>query len=184
MKMRVLATIVAIAITTGDVVAQDDQPAVDGSQTQPPETYLSLIECRGISSVQDRVACYDTHIGLFAEAEQRGDLIIIEKREVEKAQRGLFGFKLPQVGLLGERKDRPGFEAIDHLESSIADARQIGRGKWRVRLEDGALWDQIDNRSLYRKPEKGDRVIINRGSFGSFLVKIGNNGSIRMRRVE
>ena len=50
-------------------------------------------------------------------------------------------------------------------------------------LQDGAVWVQIDNNTLALRPRPGQRVVINRGALGSFMMRVNSQPGIRVRRA-
>lgn len=152
--------------------------------TERPKIFDDLISCRSINDIEERVACYDDKVDILDKAEADNELIIADKEEINKAKKGLFGFNLPKIKLFGSNDDKDAEPEVKEVQSIVVTARQYRRGRWRVRLENGSVWEQKETRTLSSKPKKGAKVIVKRASLGSFLVKIGNNGFVRMRRVE
>jgi len=169
----------ALLFSASGAVAQEG-PALE---TDRPQLFSELVECRKIENVEERVACYDEKVDALDQAEADNELIIADREEVREARRGLFGFNLPKIRLFGGGGDDEE-ESISELTTSVVSARQFGRGRWRIRMADGAVWEQVNSRSLSSRPKEGQEVSIKRASLGSFLVKIGRNPTIRMRRVE
>jgi hypothetical protein len=71
---------------------------------------------------------------------------------------------------------------VTSVEGVIASASQDGLGHWVVALQDGAIWSQIDNNTLALRPRPGQRVVVNRGALGSFMMRVNNQPGIRVRR--
>lgn len=169
----------ATSLATSQVVSAQQTPELD---TDRPELFSQLVECRQIEEIEQRVACYDEKVDALDQAEADNEVIIADREDVREARRGLFGFKMPKIRLFGGG-DEDGEEQIKEVSTAVASARIVQKN-WRVRLQNDSLWEQTDRRTLSSRPKPGDTVTIKSKSLGSFLVKIGNNPWVRMRRVE
>lgn len=160
------------------------QPSPVNAKTQsenlPPEIYQKLLQCRSAGDAQERLACYDSNVLALQQAQDRGEVVIVGREEVREAKKGLFGLSLPNIKLFGGSKD----EEVSELESTIASARQYTPGRWRITLQDGAIWDQVDDSVLVGTPSNGDKIVIKRAAFGSFKGRINNEPGIRLRRIQ
>ncbi|WP_374138562.1 MULTISPECIES: hypothetical protein [unclassified Sphingomonas] len=138
-----------------------------------------LVACKAMADPAARLACYDREVASIDQAEQRNELVIVEKEQVRKARRTLFGLSLPRIDLLaGADND----DTIDQIDGKIASARQ-GPGGWRVTLEDGSIWQQVDDKPMFRDPKPGDTVIVSRGALGSYFLRVNKVPAIKVRRI-
>ena len=154
--------------------------AKEKRESAPPSAYQRLLQCRGTADPETRLACYDNNVSALQQAKERKELVIVDREEVREAKKGLFGLSLPNLKLFGDDKD----EDVAELESTIASARQYTPGRWRLVLEDGAIWDQIDDAVLSGTPTEGNKITIKRAAFGSFKARIKNQPGIRVRRIQ
>ncbi|MGF1549176.1 MAG: hypothetical protein ACFBQW_01370 [Sphingomonadaceae bacterium] len=138
-----------------------------------------LVKCRDIADERTRLACYDRQVAALDAAEARRELVVVDRAEVKKAERSLFGLSLPETRIF--TRDR---ESIDRIETTVAAARQNARGKWSFVLEDGARWHQTDSRELSIEPEKGDPIVIRKAAMGSYLANVKGQIAIRVKRAE
>lgn len=140
-----------------------------------------LVDCRKITDNTARLACYDQATAAFDQAEAKGDVVVVDREQATKVRKQAFGFTLPSISIFekGETK-----EEIDNTTGVVASARQDGLGKWIVKLEDGAVWAQVDVKELFKTPKPGMAVKIRKASLGSYLMSIENQGAFRARRVE
>jgi len=152
--------------------------------TDRPKIFDDLIQCRQIEDINQRVACYDRNVDILDKAEADNELIVADREEVKEARKGLFGFRLPKIKLFSGGDDDDDTVEIKEVETTLVSARQFGRGKWRIRLENDSVWEQTDSRKLSSRLKAGTKVVIKRASLGSFLIKIGSNPTLRMRRIE
>ncbi len=138
-----------------------------------------LLDCRSQGENAARLACYDKAAAAMDQAETKGDIVVVDRAQAQEVRKQAFGFTLPSLSLF-DRGERP--EPIDRVTGMVALARQGADGKWIVRLEDGAVWRQIDADPLTRDPRPGMSVVIRSAAMGSFLMNIDNQGSFRAHR--
>lgn len=159
------------------------------AQTVPPTPdYMGdLKACRAITDDRERLACYDAKIGSMVTANDAGDVRIVDREDVRRTKRQLFGFSVPNVGVLaGDDKDEDGDGngGKDELFStSIASARALPNGGWRFTTAEGAIWE-INNPPRRLAPIKpGDAVEFKKASLGYYFVRIAGQIGVKGRRV-
>lgn len=175
------AMIVALPLclaATGTVAAERQQPRA--------EIFTDLLKCREITEDQARLACYDRQVGAMDSAAQRDEVVVLDKTELNKTRRTLFGFSFPKLPFLGggdedEKKEGAEADAMTQIEATIATAKNVGNGKWLITLEDGAEW-MTTEAVTYRDPKPGMTIEIKRASMGSFMIKIAGR-AVRAKRV-
>lgn len=177
--MRVILAMTATAILAGGAggTTAHAQPAGEGRAA----VVQRLADCRKITDDGARLACYDTAAAAFDQAEAKGDVVVVDREQARKVRRQAFGFSLPSISLFEKGESQA---EIDTVEAKVATARQDGAGKWIIKLEDGAVWAQVDSNELFKTPKPGMPVEIRRATMGSYLVVIGNQRGFRGRRVE
>jgi hypothetical protein len=147
-------------------------------ETAPPPAVQSLLACRSIADSGQRLACYDKASQGFAEAVGKKEVVVIDKARANEAKRSLFGFSVPSfAGLLG------GGDEVNQIESTIASAFENGYEGWTVKLADGSTWQQTDGSPVGLPPRRGDKVVVRRGTLGSYFVRIGSQPGFKARRV-
>jgi hypothetical protein len=176
--------VLAVAIVAlGTAALAKNAPAPSG---EPPAAFRSLLDCRTITEPGARLACYDKQVGEIADAQQKHDLVVVDRQQMRDARRGLFGFSIPRLAIFGggdsdkDKKDEPEFTRI---ETTIDTAHQNGEGKWVITLADGAQWLQIDSVDLVRTPKAGMKIAIRKATMGSYFANIADQTAIRMRRL-
>lgn len=167
-----LAAGVAALATAGTAPAAD-APKGRAAQLQ------AVVDCRAVPDPAERLACYDAAAASLDEAEKKGDVVVVDKGQVREARRAAFGFdfRMPSFMTAGEEPD-----ALDRITATVASARRDPRGRWVIRLEDGAVWRQVDDKSLYKDPRPGSTVEIRTASLGSYFMKIDGQTQIRVHR--
>lgn len=141
----------------------------------------ALSQCVAISEDAARLACYDKTAKELVEAEKSGDVVVVDKAQVKEVKRQSFGFNI-NLGPLFDHGSKA--EQVNELATTVESAFKNGEDKWMIRTADGQLWRQIGDEALYESPKKGEKVVIKRGSLGSFFLKVGNDIAMRAHRDE
>ena len=169
-----MAAAVALAALAGTAVAKD-----------PPKTSPlvgALQTCRAMADPTERLACYDKQAGALLDAATKGDVAVVDKSEVRKARKSLFGFAMPKIPFFSG--DDTADATSDTLESTIKSASGIGYGKYRLVIAEGdAVWETTETYGTMRDPRVGDKIVIKRGPLGSYMLRIGSNRGVKGRRV-
>ncbi len=170
---------IAAAVTTYSVA-----PALAKSKPQPrPEIFRKLIDCRSVTESAARLACYDAQVARLDEAESRNELVVVDKEQVKKARRGLFGLSLPDLGgVFGTGNDSEDENGLSEITSTVKAASPGAYGKWVIVLEDGAKWVQTDTTAI-RTPKVGQPIIIKKAALGSFVAKVNDLRAFKVMRV-
>ena len=172
--MNKLLPIVVVIALAGPVLAKDP----------PKQSPLvgALEACRAIADPTQRLACYDKEAGALLAATQTGDVSVVDKSEVRKARKSLFGFAMPNLPFFSG--DDSADEVSDTLESTISQASGIGYGKFRITIAEGnAVWETTETYGTMRDPRPGDKISIKRGPLGSYMLRIGKNRGVKGKRV-
>ncbi len=176
--MRTLKTAakLGLALTLATTMAVQAAPKPPGRSA----TLQSVVDCRKLTDDTARLACYDAATAKLDEAEKSGDVVVVDKSQVREARKAAFGFnfQMPAFMTAGEKP-----EELEKISAVVASARQEGMsGKWVIKLEDGAVWRQIDTVALNNDPKKGSKAEIRIAALGSYFMKIDNNPQMRVHR--
>ena len=174
MYARLLAAAFAFAAPTA--AAQAQQPPAER-----PAALSRVVQCRSIASTEERLACYDREVAAMDAAEASRELVVMDRQQIRRTRRSLFGLSLPNLGIFGD--DNEDEEEASRIESTVASASQNGAGKWVIELADGARWVQSDSRNLSIEPRRGHSVRIRRAAMGSYLANVNGQTAIRVRRL-
>lgn len=128
-----------------------------------------------------RLACYDAATGALESAERAGDVVVVDRAQVQEAQRAAFGFNFRMPTIFAGGGEGKATAEIETLETTATSASQIG-GKWYITLADGAVWYQIDNTRVPRAPKPGSKIVIKRAAMGSFFLSVDGQRSMRAKR--
>lgn len=145
-----------------------------------PEALARVLNCRALQSPQERLACYDREVAAMQQAAESRQLVVMDRQQVRRTRRTLFGLTLPNLGLFGD--DSADGEGVSEIQSTLRSAVQNPYGKWILTLDDGARWIQLDSREFAREPRAGHSIRIRRAAMGSYLANINNQIAIRVRR--
>ena len=168
------ATLVAVFAAMVGVGAAAAPPAAS------PAVIQGVLDCRKLADNAERLACFDKTTAAMEHATASGDLVALDREQRRAARRQAFGFVLPSLSFL-DRGEKT--EEADNLIATVAAADEDPFGKWVVRLDDGAVWTQIEGSPLARRPHKGSVVKISKGALGGFFMTIDGEGAGKARRV-
>lgn len=158
-------------------------PVSAGARVAPDtggaETVQQLLACRAIADPTRRLACYDGRVDLFRNAISTKDVVVIDKQRAVATKRQLFGFSVPEFGGLfgGDATD------VKEISSSVTKVAKDAYGAWIVSLADGSTWAQTDDEPLGLPPERGDKAVVHRGSFGAFFLRVNGQPGIKVKRI-
>jgi hypothetical protein len=176
--MRKRLAICAAVAMTGELSGTSARARAAPDPESPPSVQ-QLIACRAVAEAAQRLACYDSHTDALRRAIAARDVVFIDKERAVATKRRLFGFSVPEFGGLfgGDESD------VKEISSSITRVAKDPYGAWVVTLEDGSTWTQTDDQPLGLPPERGDKVVVHRGSFGAFFLRVSGQPGIRVKRI-
>jgi hypothetical protein len=171
MKLRATPILLLTFIATTPAVAKDDDDVAR------PQVYIDLVQCKDIADGAARLTCYDAASAKMRQAAEAKDIVILDRAEVRKTKRSLFGFLLPKLPFFeDDEKDE-----FTNIESTFASVTPIGYGKYQFSIPDGGTWETTE--PAKGNLREGQKVKIKRGSVGGFLMQIGSGGYVRVKRV-
>jgi hypothetical protein len=167
------------------VVALAFAPAAWAEDRQPPasEYVEGLRACQAIVEPGARLACYDAAAGRMVAAAEQGEVRVVDREDVERTRRRLFGFSLPDIGIFGGGKESGEDDELDMLESTITSARRVG-DDWVFTIEEGdAVW-QISNPPMrLARLKPGDKVVFKKAALGSYFIRIDGQIGVKGTRI-
>lgn len=175
-----------MALTAAFAVSLTSSSASWGAKAaQPrPEIFTKLLDCRNVTDSAARLACYDAQVGAMDVASQRDEVVVLDKAELKKTRRSLFGFAFPKLPFLRDNDEASGKADAEaaRIEAKITSARSLGYGKWSFRLDDESQWETTEA-IANRNPKSGMPIIIKRAAMGSFLAAVNGWPSVRIKRI-
>ena len=151
-----------------------------------PAPVAKLLQCRSLPDPATRLTCYDVNVEAFQVATREGDLVVSDRRQRADSARAAFGHTgaVSASGPNRARKSPNQTEPVERIDSIIVQASPLPNGRWAIVLNDGARWQQTDDRVLARDPRPGMPVVIRRAAMGSYLGNVGGQIAIRLRRAD
>jgi hypothetical protein len=152
------------------------------AQTTPPETdYMGdLKACRAIADDRERLACFDAKIGNILTANEAGDVRIVDREDVRRTKRQLFGFSVPALGILAGDDDNDK-DAL--FKTTIASARALPNDGWRFTTAEGAVWEINSPMRRLAPIKPGDPVEFKKAALGSYFIRIAGQVAVKGKRV-
>lgn len=164
-----------IALATSFLLLANPALAQDRSAQ---DRYLDeLRACQAITDDSARLACFDKSVGAIVAATQSGEVQVVEKEQLEKTRRGMFGFTLPKLGLFSGKDD------LELLRSTITRVKGIREG-WIITIEEGSVWQMSNVPSRLKAPQVGNPVEFKKASLGSYFIRIDGQMGVKGRRIE
>lgn len=146
----------------------------------------SFASCRAIAAPEARLDCFDKAATALETAVKAKDVTIVDRQEVRKARRSLFGFTLPRIALFGggddDKSDQKEVEAFTELNTTVTSARGVANGRVEFRIAEGdALWVTTDPMPFV--PAAGAKIRIRKGALGNYFISIAGERSVRGMRL-
>lgn len=156
-------------------------------QQPRPEIFTKLLACRDVADAKTRLACYDSQVSAMASASDNDEVVVLDKEELNKTRRSLFGFAFPRLPFLGGGDDGDDGKGstetqIKEISAKIDRAISLGYGKWEFKLDDGSAW-QTTEEVAGRTPRGGLGIVIKRAAMGGFMARIEDWRTVRIKRV-
>ncbi len=152
--------------------------AAQAASATAPRLIDDLAACRAITAPDARLACFDRTAAAVVEARNDKAIVVLDRGEVQKAKKSLFGFSLPSIKLFGDGKDDA---QLKQLVGTMQTSTSLPGGLIRFTLEDGGQWETTEQ--VMMAPHRGDVVTIKAGSLGSYIATAPGRRSAKVRRV-
>lgn len=182
-RLRVLTLALAVlapAVASGQATIRQARPEPP-TAAQRSSALDAVLACRAQTDGPARLACYDAAVGTLQQAQTTGEVVVVDREQVQQARRSLFGFTLPSIDLFDRGPQRPQ-DRVDEITSTLRSVRQDQSGKNIYTLADGSVWRQYNNEYIRARPN--DPVRVTRGSIGSYFIHIGNQPGTRAQRIQ
>ena len=144
--------------------------------------------CAGISGAQERLACFDAAVAGLKQAEASGGVTVVTPEQKAAAAKQSFGFaeggaaaQKAQAAAVGAA---PPPEQPDVVTVKIIEAVKARDNRHRFTLDNGQVWEQVETDKVQGIKTLPATAEIRKASLGSFMMKINDGRSIRVRRVK
>lgn len=141
----------------------------------------AVVRCKGETADDARLRCYDIAVAQLSEATARGSIVVVDKEDVRRTRRSLFGFALPKLPFFGSDDSSDG--QPDEIEAKIKSVRGLGYGKWVIELDTGAKWQTTETTGPTRDPRPGQTIKIKKGAMGGYFLTVEGGRGVRGMRV-
>ncbi|PHI36015.1 hypothetical protein CBQ28_16215 [Pseudoalteromonas sp. GCY] len=146
-----------------------------------PINTQALQACTLIENDFKRLMCYDNVIANKPITETHSSKAPVNKDQINTA-RNEKKVELKEDGFGLEHKVKAASEEIEEITAKLVKTTTQGRDKMVFTLDNGQVWRQVSSETFFAN--EGDTLIIERASFGSFLMKkAGSNRTTRVKRV-
>lgn len=156
--------------------------AQEQPSTAAETNYLeSLKACQNITSDAERLECYDEAVGRVVTASDEGEVRLVDRDDVEKTRRGLFGFTLPKLRLFGDGEEGE----MDLLESKVTRVISVRGDTVVFEIEEGSVWRMTDAPArVIRRLEVGAPVVFKKAALGTYFIRVDGLTGIKGKRIE
>jgi hypothetical protein len=142
----------------------------------PPEV-SGVIACIGMADPAARLACMDKAAAALQAAAGAGDVVVLNRDKIRKAQRENFG--------LAEQVQPEGTPpAPDKATFEVVSADLGGDHHWYLVLRDGGRWRVNDEEFFSRQPKAGLKAEVTKGVLGSYFISIEGQPGVRATRLK
>jgi hypothetical protein len=152
-----------------------------GADKPPSPLVNALAACLDQRDDTRRLACLDVAATDLVAAERRRDVVVVDRDEVKRARRSLFGLGLGPADVFAGR-DRPA-DRITQLDTTLAAAREVGAGRWSLTLAEGGRWQTTEAWTVVAALKPGTPVSVHPGALGSYVMRVRNQRTVRVQRV-
>jgi len=180
MSMRARVTVGLVSIGTAILLASAGVAAKQPEPGPPPPQVNALLACRSITDSAERLACYDKSAASISEAVAKKDIVVYDRESVRKTKRGLFGFSIPNLGIFGDDDDEV---AVKQIDGEIVSTAFNADGGYIFRLADGSRWSQLDSKPIAFAPQSGEKVVVKKGTLGSYFLSVGKQPGVKVKRI-
>jgi hypothetical protein len=179
-RLSILVPIL-FAASTSSALAKSEE---DGGKRPP--LLQKVVDCRAIADSTQRLACFDASVAALDSAEERHDIAVVSRADVQESRKALFGFRLPSLAIFGHGDPREHGEEdeLKEMTAKVAGVTEGEYGAYIITLEGGAVWKQNDDITLGRKPRAGDAVKITRGALGSYRMNFNGGPGFKAVRAQ
>jgi hypothetical protein len=143
-----------------------------------PDLLQTFTQCRSIGDNDARLACYDRAARAMDDARRKKDIVVLDRQEVQKAKRSMFGFSLPSIKLFGDGDDDA---QLKQLVGTLRSSTGLPGGLMRFTLDDGGMWETTEQAMV--RLREGDVVTIKAGTLGSYIANAPGRRAVRVRRL-
>ena len=184
MRRAITASTIALAGLSAAASAQAPAPT--------PAPIGAVFACRQIGGAAERLACFDKASAALETAAKEREVVVLDRAEVKRTRRSLFGFQLPRIPLFGggdsgksdkEVEREIAAEDVSEIDATIQRVTTLPYGRYRLLLDEGGTWETTEGWRGAMFPEAKGKVNIKRGALGGHMLKVPGGRAISAKRV-
>lgn len=169
--------------TSGLMIAIAAAASPAAAQERPAGNVVDAVAaCRDIADSAARLACFDQASAALVAAREKKDVVVLDRNEVQKTRRSLFGFTLPRIKLFGGGDDKDNPEDISEINGNVTGVSAVSADRWTVTLDDDTRWITTESARGF-PPRAGETVRIRRAALGSYDASFNKRRTIKVRRI-
>jgi hypothetical protein len=153
--------------------------------------------CAGVTDGAARLACFDAAVAGLRTATESGSAVVVERAQIEKAEKEAFGLATPSLTALAESAaasatpaastaakpaEKP--KTLDSVTLAVKSIEKNADGSYRFVMENGQVWRQTDQLRLAGLGKGPWTADIRKAAMGTFMLKLGDRTAVRVRRLE
>ena len=146
-----------------------------------------LVECAKIDDPTARLACYDNNMSRAGATPRNtvpGQVRGVVGGNAPIETQGPQGFGYEDVRATDPARFQPRPGELQEIHPRVQSVTPREPGIYIVTLEDGARWLFAESvGSQFRLPRRGQEIEIERGSLGSFLMRVDGQPPVPVRRI-
>lgn len=159
-------------------------PAAAQEPPATPDALTQVYACAALTEEAARLTCYDTAVGRLRTEQSTGNIVAVDRGQIETIERESFGFALPSLPTIFRRDPTREQEAMSEANFTIERVSRHADGRSTFYMTDGAAWTQVESESA-RNARPGENVTVRRAALGSFMMSFESGGrSQRVRRSQ
>lgn len=140
----------------------------------------SFTECRAVRDPAARLACFDRAASALEAAVKAKDVTILDRQDIGKAKRSLFGFTIPRTGLFGGGREDDDKDEFVEINTTVVSAGGGANGRATITIaEGGAVWQTTE--SVAFLPKAGMTVRIRKAAMGGYFLRVDGRAYRAMR---
>jgi hypothetical protein len=154
--------------------------------------------CTGMADDAARLACFDAAVAGLKTATETGDAVVVNRAQIEKAEKEAFGLAAPTLSALAESAAatakpmasttattpaaKP--KALENVNLAVKAIDKGADGRYRFIMENGQVWRQSDDLKLAALGKGPWTAEIRKAAIGTFMLKLGDRTAVRVKRLE
>ncbi len=155
--------------------------------------------CASVADSAARLSCYDAAVAGLKQAHANGDVAVVSRAQVQRAEKEAFGLQTPTLSALAASAaapieapassapaaaaaPAPKAQPLDKVTVKLKAIDKMGDGTLRFTTEDGQVWRQTDQTVLPSIGKGPWEAEVRKAALGTYMLKLGNRTAVRVER--